>query len=124
MILYDLFIYSTSILFIIFALLFSPSYSRNSDPGSHGRFFSPPTHYGSCLAFFIARRFQLFLPSPTRVESRSTLYMRMRMINIGQMAIYGQMICLSYCALAVFKDVVQEPLHVRLQELARAVRIL
>ena len=50
--------------------------------------------------------------------------MRMRMINIGQMAIYGQMICLSYCALAVFKDVVKEPLHVRLQELARAVRIL
>ena len=28
----------------------------------------PPTHYGACLAFFIARRFQLFLPSSTRVE--------------------------------------------------------
>ena len=29
---------------------------------------SPPTHYGSCLAFFIARGFQLFLPSSTCVE--------------------------------------------------------
>ena len=52
----------------IFALLFSLPPSRNSDPGSHGRLFSPPTHYDSCLAFFIARRFQLFLPSSTRVE--------------------------------------------------------
>ena len=54
-------------------LLSSPFYSlspsRNSDPGSHSRLFFPPTHYGSCLAFFfIARRFQLFLPSSTRVE--------------------------------------------------------
>ena len=52
-------------------LLFSPFYSlppsRNSDPASHSRLF-PPTHYGSCLAFFIATRFQLFLPSSTRVE--------------------------------------------------------
>ena len=54
--------------FIIFALLFSLPPSRNSDPGSHGRLFSPPTHYGSCIAFFIARRFQLFLPSSIRVE--------------------------------------------------------
>ena len=30
--------------------------SRNSDPGSHSRFFSPPPHYGSCVAFFIARK--------------------------------------------------------------------
>ena len=39
-----------------------PSYSYNSpisDPGSHSKLFSPPTHYGSCLAFFFARRFQL-----------------------------------------------------------------
>ena len=53
-------------------LLSSPFYSlspsRNSDPGSHSRLFSPPTHYGPCLAFFIARRFQLFLHSSTRVE--------------------------------------------------------
>ena len=53
-------------------LLSSPLYSlppsRNSDPGSHSRLFSPPTHYGSCLAFVIATRFQLFLPSSTRVE--------------------------------------------------------
>ena len=41
--------------------------SRNSDPESHSRLF-PPTHYGSCLAFFFARRFQLFFPSSTRVE--------------------------------------------------------
>ena len=26
--------------------------SRNSDSGSHSRLFFPPTHYGSCLAFF------------------------------------------------------------------------
>ena len=37
-------------------LLSSPFYSlpinsRNSDPGSHSRLFSPPTHYGPCLAF-------------------------------------------------------------------------
>ena len=25
--------------------------------GSHNRLFSPPTHYGSCRAFFFARRF-------------------------------------------------------------------
>ena len=56
-----------SIPFIIFALLFSLPPSRNSDPGSHSRLFSTPTRYGSCLGFFIARRFQLFLPSSTRV---------------------------------------------------------
>ena len=54
--------------FIIFALPFSRPPSRNSDPGSHSKHFSTPTHYGSCLAFFVARRFQLFLPSSTRVE--------------------------------------------------------
>ena len=54
--------------FVVFALLFSLPPSRNSDPGSHSRLFVPHTHCGSCLAFFIARRFQLFLPSSTRVE--------------------------------------------------------
>ena len=38
-------------------LLCSPFYSlppsRNSDPGSHNRLFSPPTHYGSCLAYLV-----------------------------------------------------------------------
>ena len=35
---------------------------RNSVPGSHSRLFFPPTtQYGSCLAFLVARRFQLFL---------------------------------------------------------------
>ena len=57
-----------SIPFIIFALLSSLPPSRDSDPGSRSRLFSPRTHYGSCLAFVIARRFQLFLASSTRVE--------------------------------------------------------
>ena len=37
--------------FNIFALLFSLRPSRSSDPESHSRPFSPPLHYGSCLAF-------------------------------------------------------------------------
>ena len=53
--------------FIIFALLLSLPPSLNSDPGSHSRLFSPlPTTV--CALHFIARRFQLFLPSSTRVE--------------------------------------------------------
>ena len=52
----------------IFALLFYLPPSHNSAPGSHSRLLCPPTHYGSCLAFHIARRFQLFLPSSPRVE--------------------------------------------------------
>ena len=58
-----------SIPFIIFALLFSLPPSRNSDPGSRSRLFSPPrrtTGFVPCV--FIARRFQLFLPSSIRVE--------------------------------------------------------
>ena len=62
-----------SIPFIIFALCFFLSllveHSRNSDPGSHSRLFSPPTsplRFVPC--FFIATIFQLFLPSSTRVE--------------------------------------------------------
>ena len=35
--------------------------SGNLDPESRSRLFSPPPHHGSCLEFFIARRFQLFL---------------------------------------------------------------
>ena len=54
--------------FIIFALLFSLAPSRNSDPGSHGRLFFPPTHHGSCLCFFSREDFRSFLPSSTRVE--------------------------------------------------------
>ena len=49
---------------------FSTPPSRHSAPGSHRRLFSPLPHYGSCLAFFIARRFQLFL---TFVDSRRIL---------------------------------------------------
>ena len=65
-----------SIPFIILALLFSLPPSCNSDPGSHSRLFSPPTHYGSCLAFFFARRFHLFLPSSIRVELRIPTLLR------------------------------------------------
>ena len=45
-----------------------PRLSRNSDPGSHSRLFSPhsPLRFVPCIS--IARRFQLFLPSSTRVE--------------------------------------------------------
>ena len=46
-----------------------PLPSRNSDPGSHSRLFSPLTHYGPCLAFFFARC-QLFLPCSTQTELR------------------------------------------------------
>ena len=48
--------------FIIFALQFSLPPSRNSDPGSHRRLFSPPTHYGSCLAFLSRENFSSFFP--------------------------------------------------------------
>ena len=48
--------------FIVFALLFSLPSSRNSDPGSHSRLFSPPTHYGSCLAFLSREDFSSFFP--------------------------------------------------------------
>ena len=56
---------------IIFALLFfslPPIYSRNPDPGSHSRLFSPPPGYGSCLALLSRQEFSSFLPSSTRVE--------------------------------------------------------
>ena len=54
--------------FIIFALLLSLPPSRNSDPGSHSRLFSPPYPLRFVPCNFIGRRFQLFLPSSTRVE--------------------------------------------------------
>ena len=62
-----IFLFFCSIPFIIFALLSLSLHSRNSDPGSQSRLFSPlPT---TVLAFiFIARRVQHFLPSSTRVE--------------------------------------------------------
>ena len=47
--------------YIIFALLFSLPPSRNSDPGSHSRLFSPPSPLRSVPCLFIATRFQLFL---------------------------------------------------------------
>ena len=49
-----------SIPFIVFALLFSLPPSRNSDPGSHNRLFSPHTHYGPCLAFLSREDFSSF----------------------------------------------------------------
>ena len=56
------FFFFFSILFIVFALLFSLRPSRNSDPRSHSRLFSPPTHYGSCLAFLSRQDFSYFFP--------------------------------------------------------------
>ena len=41
---------------IIFALLVSLPPSRNSDPGSHSKLSSPPTHYGLCLPFFYRKK--------------------------------------------------------------------
>ena len=42
--------------------------SRNSDPGSHSRLFCPPPPLRFVPCIFIARRFQLFIPSSTHVE--------------------------------------------------------
>ena len=56
------FSFFVSVPFIIFALLFSLPPSRNSDPGSHSRLFSPLTHYGSCLAFLSREDFSPFFP--------------------------------------------------------------
>ena len=57
--------------FIIFVLLFLSSLLVVTQIRGHirSRLFSPHTHYGSCPALFFARRFHLFLPSSTRVES-------------------------------------------------------
>ena len=46
--------------------------SRNSDPGSHRRLFSPPTHYGSCLAFLSQDDFSSFFHR--RLASNYTWY--------------------------------------------------
>ena len=54
--------FSPPIPFVVFALLFSLPPSRNADPGSHNRLFYPPTHYGSCLAFFSREDFSSFFP--------------------------------------------------------------
>ena len=65
--------YVGSVIFILFFpshLLSSPFYSlppsRNSDPGSHSRLFSPPTHYGSCLGFLSRGDFSSFLVDSRR----------------------------------------------------------
>ena len=53
--------------FVIFAHLLSLLPTRNSDPGSHSRlFYSLPATVRAFI--FIARRFQPFLPSSTRIE--------------------------------------------------------
>ena len=60
--------------FFLCHLLSSPFYnlslppSRTSDPGSHSRLFSPASLLRLVPCIFIARRCQLFLPSPTRIE--------------------------------------------------------
>ena len=52
-------------------LLSPPFYSlppnRNSDPGSHSRLFSLPTHYGSCLALFPRKDFSSSLVDSRRI---------------------------------------------------------
>ena len=48
--------------FMNLALVFSLPPSRNSDPGSQSSLFSPPTHYGSCLAILSREDFRYFLP--------------------------------------------------------------
>ena len=61
------------LLYLFFYFTFFPSHllsspfcslppSRNSDPGSHSRLFSPPTHYGSCLAFLSREDFSSLFP--------------------------------------------------------------
>ena len=57
-----------SIPFIVFALLFSLPPGPNSDPGSVMQVLLPPYPLRFVPCIFIARRFQLFLPSSTRVE--------------------------------------------------------
>ena len=65
--------------FIIFALLSSLPPSLSADPGSHSRLFSPPTHYGSCLAFLSRDDFSSYFPRrlasnrivPTHARRRS-----------------------------------------------------
>ena len=49
-------------IYTIFALLFSLPPSRNSDPGSHSRLFSPPTYYGSGLEFLSREDLSSFFP--------------------------------------------------------------
>ena len=44
------------------SFLFSLPPSRNSDPGSHSRLFSPAAHYGSCLACFSREDCRAFFP--------------------------------------------------------------
>ena len=59
------FLFFFPIPFIVFALLLSLPPSRNSDPGSHRRLFSPPPHCGSCLAFLSREK----LSFPRRLAS-------------------------------------------------------
>ena len=62
------FFFQSSLLYSPFFFLSLPP-GRNSAPGSHSRLFPPHPHYGSFVpCIFIARTFQLFLPSSTRVE--------------------------------------------------------
>ena len=69
---YIFFSFSPAIPFIFSTLRFPLTPSRNSDPGSHSRLFSPLST--ACRAFhfhtYIARRRQPFLASSTRVELR------------------------------------------------------
>ena len=45
------FIFPSHLLRVLSSPFYSLPPSRDSDPGSHSRLFSLPTHYGSCLEF-------------------------------------------------------------------------
>ena len=57
-------------------LLSLPPNSRNSDPVSHSRLFSPPHHYGSILALSSREHFQLsFLVDSRRIVFAPTIFL-------------------------------------------------
>ena len=64
----DVFTFIFSCRLLSSPIFFSLPLRRNSDPGLHSRLFSPPEPLRFVPCIVIARRFQLFLPSSTRVE--------------------------------------------------------
>ena len=59
---------------------FSLPRSRNSDPGSHNRLFSPPPHYGSCLAILSREDFSSSFVDSRRIVSTATTINRRQQI--------------------------------------------
>ena len=60
--------FSSHLLSSPFFFSLPPTRSCNSDPGSHNRLFSPPPHYGSCLAF-LSRDYFFSSSFPRRLAS-------------------------------------------------------